>query len=279
MTILTTILSAMIASECMLIEQLIDEQIIVRAALAKGLDNTDLFQSRLLELVSQLAGNHPENIGAITTSLKRQAIESDTTTRAILVAAWEQSLKNSIPAQQPSRAELERYYHRTPELFKQQRKRSFEHIFFSPNLARSPTKLASIGTQLEKNERNEGNSNNPYDLGDFFLLGNQFTQHNLQQISNHFGKPFAKQVFELPIDQWSGLLTSPFGQHFVRVIEDIPAAVKPLSEVENMITSELGSEKFRNERINRLKNIYAHYEIILPAEYSALLNKPARTDQ
>jgi len=121
---------------------------------------------------------------------------------------------------------------------------TFTHIFFS-NEKRGPEKAANDARQL-LNQINQINL--PFesagDYGDRFYFLRNYVKRPKRLLSNHFGSEMIEGLLsQQPTNQWIGPFASKYGSHLVMLREFSPARAPGLSEVASLVIEDLRREK------------------------------------
>src|SRR5262249_3914225 len=133
---------------------------------------------------------------------------------------------------EPTEDELQRFYAANAQRFRSGALISLTQIYFSPQRrvdARSDAihtlklLLATDGTRVTA------------ELGDRLLIEPEVRDETEQSLSNAFGPGFARAVFALKTDAWSGPIESGYGLHLVRVSTLQEAKLPPLAEVRSRV--------------------------------------------
>ncbi len=70
------------------------------------------------------------------------------------------------------------------------------------------------------------------------LLLRSISSAGLNQVDGSFGRGVFAQLETLPVGQWSGPVTSGFGQHVVRIIEYTPPQTPDLADVRDLVLAD-----------------------------------------
>ncbi|TBY49995.1 peptidyl-prolyl cis-trans isomerase [Rhizobium leguminosarum] len=179
-----------------LIDDYVKEEVLVRQALALGLDRDDAVVRRRL----------------------RQKMEFLNTADA--------------EALEPTDAELEAYLTSNADAFRIKGMLAFEQVFLSPQRhgGRAKEEAGSI-LQILLSDPEANRSL----LGDATLLPPEAALSDSASITQTFGADFAKALDQAPVDQWIGPVVSGFGLHLVRVTERVPDRTPSLGEVRDAV--------------------------------------------
>lgn len=180
-----------------LIQDLVREEVAVREAAALGIDRDDSVIRRLL----------------------RQRLEFVT--------------EDVVALSEPSEADLNHYLSAHADDFLTEPRISFSQVFFDPQ-RRGPS-LAADTEQLRARLNTRGGRIDVATLGDASLLERQFTALPIGAVAQQFGEAFAESLVMQTPGQWSGPITSAYGQHLVYVGDFTPGRVPPLAEVRDAV--------------------------------------------
>ena len=101
----------------------------------------------------------------------------------------------------------------TPEQYRRPATVSFEHVFLSTAL-RGAGVYSDVEDVLAK--LGSGAAAKPV-LGDPFVRGSRFRDHDRTALTRTFGPVFAAAVLEAPLGEWVGPIQSVHGVHLVRI--------------------------------------------------------------
>lgn len=183
---------------------------------------------------------------------QRRGMVTDNRVRNTLIQMMRSALKPVTAP--PTAAELEQTRARLPqESTTLPAKISFEHVSFA-SMDRVPAGL------LEKLRAGEEPPS-----GDAVRLGNPLPLTFRPQVDRLLGADFARQIFELPLNEWHGPLQSTRGVHLVRVTTRQAEQPLPMVEMRPMLES-----RWREEQADRavgaeVDRLQDEYRIILPA--------------
>ncbi|TMB74487.1 MAG: peptidyl-prolyl cis-trans isomerase [Chloroflexi bacterium] len=156
--------------------------------------------------------------------------------------------------------DLQEYLERHRDRFEQPAELTFSHIFLSAStrgdhLERdAEAVLAQLRSQARSSEA-------AAELSDPFPLGLQLRAYSENRIVSRFGKPFAKQVFDLEPGVWSGPIASPYGLHLVWVHEKSAPRVPQLAAVRQQVVQAVMAERSAAQLARGLARLRGLYEI------------------
>jgi hypothetical protein len=204
-----------------LIEDHIKEEILYREALALGLDDDDIVIRRRL----------------------RQKMEFISEDMALQTEPSEDQLQTLL-AEQADR-------------FREPSRISFTQVYLSTdrrgdNVERDAEQLLAA--------LNDGSAN-PDKSGDPFLLEQEYRMLAPPDIERLFGRAFAADVVELPLERWSGPIESGYGLHLVSVHERTPSRLPDLDEVRDAVTLEWRAARVEEANRAFYEGLRSNYEV------------------
>ena len=207
-----------------LIDDYVKEEILVREALALGLDKDDTVIRRRLRLKMEFL--------------------SDAESEAL----------------SPTDAELEAYLRANPGKFEIDPMIAFRQIYLNPQ--RRGGKLdqdaASIIEVLLSGARTD-----PSALGDSTLLPSELPVTSKTSISQIFGREFADALRNATPGQWTGPVKSAFGFHIVRVTEYKTGRFPALNEVRDAVAREWANDKRKVRQDARFNELLKRYQVTI----------------
>lgn len=203
------------------LDRWIDEQVLYREALALGLDRRDVIVQRQL------------------TQKMRFLIE------------------DSMPAAEPSEAELQAWLDQHTEKYGHPSTVSFEQVFLSRG--RHGGRLASEAARIRQQLQDDPAGF--VGLGDAFLVGQVVTDANTERLRRDFGAGFAESVRPLPQGEWSEPVASSFGLHLVRVTQRGSFRPATLPEVVDRVRVDYRMAQREEENRRALAELRARYRI------------------
>jgi peptidyl-prolyl cis-trans isomerase C len=168
-----------VASEGQSAEQWLEDEVLYREALARGLGEGDLIVRRRLVQKMRLL------------------------------------LETGVDVAEPTPAELREWIDRHAGRYGGLERLSFDHVFLSRGLrdAHLAADAAQMAARLQQPLPELAALSDPHPGG------TQVTALGQRQIVSLFGAAFASQLAELPQESWQGPLPSATGLHFVRIHE------------------------------------------------------------
>jgi len=209
-----------------LIDGRIREEVLYREALALGLDRDDTIVRRRLA----------------------QKVE-------FLVADFD------VPAQ-PEDTVLSAFLEANPDRYQEPGRVSLTHIYFSSD-RRGVRAAAEAESLLKRLKTTRGIPKRAPELGDRFMLAYDFADQRTDELSRDFGQAFADALTRLPLRQWSGPVTSGYGQHLVYIRSRTDARMPRLSEVRERVATDWAAEQRRAADQRIYERLRARYDITI----------------
>jgi hypothetical protein len=207
-----------------LAEDFVKEEILYREALALGLDRDDLVIRRRLRQ-------------------KMEFINEDL-----------------VELQTPTDAALQAYFDANHDRFRRPDRFSFQQVYLSRHNASSDVKRNADNLLKRLNSQPE-NSADPKSIGDFTMLPFQLDAVTVPEVTNTFGKGFAKYIENAPTGRWSGPYESSFGLHLIRIIKRDAGGLPAMADIRPILEREWFSERRKEAKELFYQTLRARYDI------------------
>ncbi len=136
----------------------------------------------------------------------------------------------------PAEADLRAYFQSHATAYRSAERVTFSHIFFSPDGRGDAAARASATTVM--NTLSPRVARGP-ERGDAFADRYDYANLSPTDAARLFGRsPMASAVFSAPVGQWSGPYQSGFGWHLVRVESRAPSTLPPFDTVADRVRSD-----------------------------------------
>jgi hypothetical protein len=162
---------------------------------------------------------------------------------------------------QPTDAELNSFLQAHPDKFRVEPQFTFRQLYLNPE--KHGTNLARDATQLLAKLNQPGGDANFAEMGDPFMLDNNFTAITASAIANQFGKEFAAKLGGLPLGQWQGPVESGFGVHLVCISKRTDARAPALVEVRDAVRREWAESRRLEVNEKFYQNLLKHYTVTI----------------
>jgi len=235
------------------VEQPSTEELLLRDAIALGLDRSDpLVRHRLARLGESVVTDGDTDGASLEREARRLGLDrSDPVVRRRLVHAMELALSRVDQSEWPDDAELRSYYERHRDRYMQPAVLQFTHVYFARDRDGIPAETAASGVLAELESLHIGPVQ-AAERGDPFMLGHRLTMTG-PELARRFGEAFAGQLENAPVDRWLGPLQSPFGRHVVRVERRTSASAPQLDAVRGRVVHDLLAERAAERFEERLR--------------------------
>jgi parvulin-like peptidyl-prolyl isomerase len=250
------------AEEQRLIEEAIEEEVLYREALARGLHRGDRsIRYRLIQKMRFVANDEE----ADDEQLYRQALEmdlgrEDLVIRRVLTNKIRFVMKLSSGVGEPTDEELQAYLEENRDRYLQPARISFSHVFLSAE-KRGESLLSDARSVLREIRADSVRGEPAISLGDPFAPGHEFGPRSAQALEKTFGSGFARKVFELEPGGWSDPVPSAYGLHLVRVEEITPERLPPLESVRTRVAGALKYEERERRFREMVAELVKQYEV------------------
>lgn len=245
-----------------LVQEEVDDELLVRAARAAGLDRDDpVVQQRLVQNM-RFAGAAPERSDA---SLLEEARElgldrSDPVVRRRLVQVMRMGIEARAPAPEPGEAELRaRYEADAARQLQPARTRLVQLYFAREHEAEARRALARLRAAGAGPEAIAG-------IGEGFLHPAEQPPQSDEELAARFGATFASAVARLAPGAWDGPVASAYGLHLVYVRERTPASRVPFESVREPLRLTLLAERRAKFLAEELRRMRAGVEVVIAPE-------------
>jgi len=174
----------------------------------------------------------------------------------------------AAPAQ-PSDAELSEYLKTHADVFRVDRRFTFNQVYLDP--AKHGEKLyKDINELLSQLRRPESDSTDLSTLGDNLLLEHRFEAAPASEIAKQFGDKFAAKIAELPVKQWSGPIESGYGVHLVFIENRAEGRFPALTEIRDAVQRDWTNAHRLESNEKFFQSLLKHYQVVVektdPAE-------------
>jgi hypothetical protein len=207
-----------------LIDDYVKEEILVREAIALGIDKNDAVVRRRLRMKMEFLAD---------------------------VAA---------DATQPTDAELAAYLAANPDKFRVEPMTSFQHVFLSPQ--RRGDNIKDDADVIYRNLASNRDIDISR-LGDPTLLPSDVPPTSRRTIGQVFGQAFADDLQKPEIGKWAEPIASTFGLHVVRIIERSEGRLPELSDVRDTVAREWSHERRKQAERARFDALLKTYVVVM----------------
>lgn len=211
-----------------LVESYVREEVMVREALALGLDRDDAIIRRRLQ----------------------QKVEFVSEEAAALA--------------QPSDAELDAYLQAHADVFRREPRITFAQVYLDParrkatieaDAKRLLAKLTSAGATLDLSQAGDP----------LMLLEPRYESSTPTEVARLFGRDFAEALAKQPVGKWVGPLRSGYGLHLAKVEALVPGGAPALADIRPLVEREWANAKRQELSKAFYDKLRAKYKITVQA--------------
>jgi parvulin-like peptidyl-prolyl isomerase len=217
------------------LQSAVDDEILYREAVRRGLDRGDavIFQ----RLVRDMRFLDPDTKRG-DEELYGEALElgldkSDVVVRRRLVERMRRRLLVEAAIPLPTDEELEAHLRENAQNFDPAPRVRLKQLFFE-----DPETAAATGARLRDGSIDEGEVR-----GDPLPIPARLPSLSEREVSARFGSDFAVEVFALEPEAWHGPLRSAYGFHLVRIEDQTPGRPARLDEVRARVLGDWRAER------------------------------------
>lgn len=253
------------AEERALVRQAVDDEVLLREAIARGLDRDDRVVRTRLAQLAEFVGAEGDTNDLVTEARRLGLDQSDLVVRRYLVQTMRLVASRPTPDDAPTEAEVRAWYEAHRERFRQPPRVGLVHVYFSRD--RRGASLAEDAARALARLRREGlEPGAAARLGDPFIRGAEMPSSTPEELARAFGPGFAEAVGAAPEGEWSGPFESAYGLHLVWVRARQPSAVPPLAAVRNRVVHGLLQERREARLARRLREWRRRYVVVVEGD-------------
>jgi hypothetical protein len=164
----------------------------------------------------------------------------------------------------PTEAELAAYLQKNPAQFLRPATVSFEQIFLE-----APGDQADVERAVAAARAAVARGTDPRKLGRASMLAARVENASQDEVARDFGAAFAAALTTLPLNEWTGPVTSGFGTHLVRVTARAAAVLPPLAEVRPLVAREWENARRTRSRDDNYQKLRQEYDVLIEAKRPA----------
>lgn len=211
-----------------LVDQKASEEMLVREAIALGLDkNDEVIKRRLAQKMDFLLAD----IAALAP---------------------------------PTDAELTTWFEAHKAEFAKPPRIRFRHLYFSSD-KRGEGARAAAEASLQRVAGHSPASLGAADVADPFMFRDYYADVTPEQMAKEFGGAFAKALFALRPGNWRGPIESGYGSHLVWIDSYEAPRVPTLEEVRLIVAQAWQAEKYREVKQRAMDEIRSRYKVVAPS--------------
>jgi len=240
------------ADEAALVEKAIEEELLFREALARGLDRNDRsVRNWLVEQMRVLSDDATDDADRLYARARVLGLDrSDLVVRRILVQKM-RLLAARTGERPPSDADLEAFYAEHRDEYRAPDRVSFWHIFVHGGTDADALLARVRGHAPEKAARQ----------GDSFSVPPHVIAESPSRLEKLFGAEFALTVQRAETRTWVGPVPSPYGMHLVWIEAREPGTPPPLAAVRGRVLERWQDEARTRRAAELVRDLERRYPL------------------
>lgn len=244
-----------------------DEAILLREALALGIDRDDQsIRGRLTEKMRFLAGSDDDHTATAEETLYHQALalqldREDPLVRGLLVQKMRLLLKRSAPLGAPDNATLRAYMEEHLERYAVPARIDLHHVFLARHGSADEAAELVARTLRDRLETKHVSAPDAVRLGDPFPAGAWLRAQSARELSRLFGRDFASAVMVLAPRTWSRPIRSAYGMHLVWVDDKTEPGWPSVDTVRSRLVAQWTEERQMEHLETRMRELRAKYVV------------------
>ena len=221
--------------EAALVEKAVDEELLFREAMARGLDQGDRsVHNWLVEQMHVLEGERTDDSERLYLRARALGLDrTDLVVRRILVQKM-RLLAARTAERPPSDGELEAFYAAHRDAYRAPDRVSFWHLFVSSE-RHGRAAIADASTLLDAIRHDRLTPEQAVLRGESFASPPHLVGQSDAQIAKLFGPAVAAALVAGQPERWLGPVSSPYGVHLVWIEAREPGTVPPLTLVRGRV--------------------------------------------
>jgi peptidyl-prolyl cis-trans isomerase C len=232
------------------LENLISRQLLYGESKAKGIKVDGTLIDEELKLVkARFPGDSEFKEALARMGLSEASMRSEL---GEMIAIRQLLDKEVVQKATVSETEARAYYDGNPDLFKRPEQVKAQHILVKVDAKADETKKTEAHKKAEAIEKSLKKD------GDFSALAKQHSECPSSANGGDLGyfargdmvKAFEDVAFALPVGQVSGIVTTDFGYHLIKVVDKKPEGVVPFDDVKTRLESYMKQQKV-NEQVSQ----------------------------
>ena len=184
--------------------------------------------------------------------------EGDIIIRRRLAQKMDFLVSDDAKADDPTDAELESWFEDNRQRFAAPERRSFTHVYFSPEQHGSRIEGAAQTALARLRSGEEWKS-----LGDPFIQKRSYAAVPEREVARLFGPDFAAEIFKLGAGRWSEPIGSAFGLHLVRIETIDSAAQARFKPIRAEVLAAWQDEQRTDAKRAALRELIDNYEVVV----------------
>lgn len=249
------------ADEAALVQKALDEELLFREAVARGLDRRDpSVRNWLVEQMRALGAPRDGDPDALVARARALGLDrSDLVVRRILVQQM-RLLAARADEPTPSDDELAAFYAAHRDDYRAADRVGFWHVFLATDrhAARTTADAVALRAELERDGVAPAAAAR---RGDVFAVAPHVALQPLPQVARRFGNDVAAAVASGATGRWLGPVASPYGAHLLWIERREPGAAPPLDAVRGRVLERWRESAYAERERHLLRELAQRYPL------------------
>lgn len=249
----------------------VDQEILYREALARGLDRGDRsVRWRLIQKMKFLEDGEDDDDEALYREALALGLDrDDLIIRRLLIEKMRLLLQLGAGRERPSDAILQEFYAGVAEDYRQPARVSLWHVFLSSD--RRGDALESDAADLLERLRSEAPSpQQAIALADVFPLGHRLRANSESNLGKLLGPGFASEAIAFAPGKWHGPARSAYGLHLVWVDDRRESSLPDLDAVRGQVRQRYLAQVRETELARQMERLRERYVVRVAGEAAEL---------
>ena len=249
------------ADEAALVEKAIEEELLVREALARGLDRNDRsVRNWLVEQMRVLSDDTTDDSDRLYARARALGLDrTDLVVRRILVQKM-RLLAARTGERPPSDADLEAFYADHRNEYRPPDRVTFWHVFLASSAHGSSTR-SDAEARLTRLRRQVYSPEEAVRQGDSFSVPPHVIAESPARLEKLFGAELAMAVQRAETRTWIGPVRSPYGMHLVWIEAREPGTPPPFAAVRDRVLERWQDEERTRRAAELLRDLERRYPL------------------
>ena len=208
----------------------------------------------------ELIRGHIEDEVLLRVAYSRGLDKNDFRVRKRILSLVRSSLTEVIP--EPTYSQLQAYFDENIDQYTTDSAWSFQQVYFNFNSKKLPPDPGAFKKSLFSSYSEE--------LGDFSGYGTPRSKISFDQMAGTYGKKFAEDVINAPVDSWIGPINSNLGTHYLKVTEIHNPEIPTFDQIESYLKQDYVFRKTRALQEDKIRALSDQFIIVVEGEEVAL---------
>ena len=250
-----------------LFDKLVDQEILLRYALALGMHHQPVVQRRLAQIGAFIRLSTGPN--ATPAQIAEKVIQlnlhrRDLVAKKMLLDGARRLIRSVVLVRQVPENVVRDYLNENQRGFMKPKQTRITHIFSNQLKHGSETQAHALGMKATVESEGLDTTTATLRMGDAMHIEPELPALSNQDLIRQFGERFVKQLDKAPIGSWSGPYASRYGLHIVYVHERTAPVMRNFDEIKVEVERQLVQKLADEWLVYRLAQLRQTYQITIP---------------